>query len=334
MIDPAQIPGRKPQGLSSESSVPIRKSEVGSSLKQGLFGQPMIDLHTHSSASDGTLAPETLLAAAARRGLRAVALTDHDTMAGVPEFLAAGAGSDTIPVPGVEVACSWYGGSLHLLGLFVDHQNSELQALLGEIREARERRNQKILRRLAEQGVALSPASLRAESQAGDGGVIGRPHFARALIRFRHCTDRNQAFAQYLGRQGSAYVRRFLPLPKIAVETIHRAGGVAILAHPFGGGGRVAPAAVRQKLQKLAGLGLDGVEAYYCDANPGQERQVLQWVEEFSLVASGGSDFHGDNAPGIELGRGAGRLAVPDALLDDLRGRAEGWRKPAVPLRA
>ncbi len=287
----------------------------------------MIDLHTHSSASDGTLSPSELAAAAKARGLSAIALTDHDTTSGLDDFIKAGKELSLKVVPGVEIACSWYGFSLHLAALFIDHANADLQAMLNGIRQAREQRNQRILELLQSQGVSLSMEQIQAESKNDPKQVIGRPHFARALVKGEYCDSTRQAFSKFLGRNGSAYVPRFLPLPAEAIHTIHNAGGIAILAHPFGGIEGVPRNRTRQKLLRLIKLGLDGLEVYYCDHTDKQEKTARELARELQLLPSGGSDFHGANTPDVSLGKGYGNMVVPDDLLEPLRQRAEQRRR-------
>ncbi len=286
----------------------------------------MIDLHTHSTASDGTLPPSSLVATSQRAGLLAVALTDHDTLSGVSEFISAGLDLRMEVVSGVEIACSWYGFSLHLLGLFIDHENIHLESLLAGIRQGREQRNQQILERLQNLGISLSLDAVIAESGSREQAVIGRPHFAQALVRGHHCADLRQAFNLFLGRSGKAYVRRFLPLPKVVIEAIHLSGGVAVLAHPFGGTTQIVRNRTRQKLQRLISMGLDGMEVFYCDYTPEQQATAVDLASELGLLQSGGSDFHGGNTPGVQLGCGYGKLSVGDHILPPLRERSQKYR--------
>ncbi len=282
----------------------------------------MIDLHTHSTASDGRLSPSELIEASCRAGLEAVALTDHDTVSGLAEFMAAGRHRGVTAVPGVEIACSWYGLSLHLVGLFVDYENVVLLELLSSIRRHREERNRQILRNLQKLGIPLTDAAVQAESQGCESTVIGRLHFARALVNGGYCLDLQQAFSRYLGSQAAAYVRRFLPLPGPAIETMHRAGGVVVLAHPLGGGGRIQRGRLRQKMQRLVSLGLDAVEVRYSDYDQPRQQIASELADEFGLLPSGGSDFHGEHSSSIRLGRGYGNLVVPGEWLAPLRERA------------
>lgn len=284
----------------------------------------MIDLHTHSTMSDGTLSPSSIIQAAENEGLAAIALTDHDTVEGVPEFLRAGNEFSGEAVAGVEIACAWYGGSMHLLGLFIDWQRGELLELLEEIQDNRKKRNTLILEKLDALDMPVSLAAVEAE-RALSGGVIGRPHFARALVEAKYCSSMREAFQKFLGRGGRAYVSRFLPLPDAALKAIHHAGGVAVLAHPFGGIKHARAGWLRQKLQKLRSLGLDGLEVYYSDHTEFQEKTALQLASELGLLTSGGSDFHGDNMAGNSLGRGYGSLETPDLCLPPLRRAAANY---------
>lgn len=286
----------------------------------------MIDLHIHSTASDGTLSPTSLAQAGQRAGLAAMALTDHDTVSGLPEFMAAGRNCHLQTVPGVEIACSWYSFSVHLVGLFIDYTNPGLLALLSQIRQARDKRNQLILQRLQELGIKLSMADIVAETGSCNQGVLGRPHFARALVRGQYCQDHQHAFNSLLGRQGKAHVQSYLPLPAAAIAAIHAAGGVAVLAHPFGGVSDSGRARLRHKLQRLKTMGLDGVEVLYSDYSPEQQAAAASLAGELSLLPSGGTDFHGDNSPEVMIGHGLGNLQVPNQILPLLQKKAEEYR--------
>lgn len=283
----------------------------------------MVDLHTHSSASDGTVSPSGIVELADHAGLRAVALTDHDTVEGLAEFVDAASASRVEAVPGVEIACSWYGGSLHLVGLFIDPHTPGLQRLLQSVIAARGKRNRAMLQRLCELGTHLMWEDVVA---AAGGGVIGRPHFARALVERGHCRSKTEAFTRFLATGKPAYVRRFLPLPSAGIGAIHGAGGVAVWAHPLAFRS-VSPARLRHTTQRLKSMGLDALEAFYPDHTPEHEEVALRVAHETGLSISGGSDFHGEITPGIRIGTGAGRLHVPDHVLQVLKDRAEGYRR-------
>lgn len=280
----------------------------------------MLDLHVHSSASDGTLSPAGIAEESKRCGLRAVALTDHDTVAGVPGFIQACSKAGVEGIPGVELSASWHGGSLHIVGLFIDPANAELDTLLREIRKNRQARNKNIISRLKAEGLAISMDEVAAEA---GGDVIGRPHFASVLVRKGYCQTYRDVFDHWLGTGKPAYVRRFLPLPTEAIDAIHAAGGLAIMAHPFGNPNGTAVSKVRKMLKTQVAIGLDGLEVYYSGHSPAETVQAQQLATDLGLLISGGSDFHGDRNPGVKLGVGRGDLHVPDDLLPGLKQAAE-----------
>ena len=278
----------------------------------------MIDLHCHSRASDGLLAPAALAPAAVRAGLTALALTDHDTTDGLAEFQAAARGLPFEAVPGVEFSCSWYAGVMHLVGLFIDPGAAELASLLKRIQLSRDDRNRRMVERLQQLGVAIRWDSVAA--QAG-GAVIGRPHLARELVALGVCKDLPDAFHRFLAVGKPAYVRRRLPLPEEVIAIVHRAGGVAVWAHPLGKL-RHSPAHLRQTARVLKERGLDAIEARYAEFNDEDTAIAERVAAQVKLLPSGGSDFHGEPGAGIALGTGRGGLAVPDAWLEPLRARA------------
>lgn len=275
----------------------------------------MIDLHTHSTKSDGTLTPSELAAAAGCAGLTAVALTDHDTTDGLAEFCAAAAAGRLRAVPGVELSAEYGPGTMHIVGLFVA-PGGALEEALRFIRDARAERNRVILDRLSAAGVPIGEAEVRA---CAGSDVIARPHFARALVARGHAPDLNTAFDRWLGKGRPAYVaRRKLP-PAECIRAIHAGGGVAVLAHPASLGllGRGLRACVRG----LAAEGIDGIEVHGSTHTPAQIRRYRSLARECGLAESGGSDFHGAIRPLVRLGRGFGTLEVPDACLDALETR-------------
>ena len=277
----------------------------------------MIDLHCHSTFSDGELSPSELLVLASKRRLHALALTDHDTTEGLPEFTAA-ENFGVVPVLGVEISALLGSDTLHVVGLFIDPDTRALEDLLVRIRTSRAERNTKIMRRLRFLGCPLNEESVRERAGAG---VMGRPHIARALVEGGFCSTMRNAFDRYLGSQGRAYVKRFRPSTQTAIQAIHAAGGVAAWAHPVGG--RDLPASVlHARLQALKEQGLDAVEGQYSDHNLEQRQLLRELANRVGLLTSGGSDFHGGTMPGIDLGVGRGDLAVPDDLLPPLRDRA------------
>jgi predicted metal-dependent phosphoesterase TrpH len=292
----------------------------GSEIKDEL-GFWMVDLHCHSTHSDGAETPAELVHLAEAAGLTAVALTDHDTVSGVADFLAAGAGRRVRVVPGVEVACQGEGSVImHVVGLWVDHQDTALRQLLRQICEDRHRRNLSMLERLRGLGCPLELPDVQALA-GGGGEVVGRPHFARALVARGYCRSHRDAFDRFLGRGKPAYVgRRITPVER-ALEVLSAAGAVCIWAHPLMGNS-VTGAYLRRVLTRLRPLGLDGIEVYYSDYGPGETRVARETAEALGLLQSGGTDYHGSNIPGIRIGVGRGGLDTPDALLVPLEQRA------------
>ena len=279
----------------------------------------MVDLHTHSAASDGSDSPSELLAHAVEAGLHGIALTDHDTVSGIPGFLDAAAGKAIRAVPGLEISSTLFNREIHILGLFIDHTSETLAAFLKEIRKNRNARNAQILQKLNIMGYAISQKEL--DGCAG-GESVGRPHFARILVEKGYFQTPQEVFDRCLKRGARAYVPRVLPTPGESIGVIHEAGGLAIWAHPVyrASGER---AFVRKYLKRLIGHGLDGIEAYFSLYSFAQHSMLLDASAEHHILISGGSDYHGKNQPSIRLGTGGGSLAVPDEVLDKLE---QAWR--------
>ena len=241
-----------------------------------------VDLHTHSTASDGSRAPAEVVQAARAAGLAAVALTDHDTIAGLPEATAAGAQYGVRVICGVELSAVEGDMETHILGLHLS-QLTELEQRLAELRDMRVARAKRIVERLNALGVRLTYEEV--EKQAA-GGAVGRPHVARALIAAHVCADFKEAFDRYLGNGRSAYVPKERLSIADAIAMIHRAGGIAVLAHPAQGG-------TRERLTALAALGLDGVEVLHPSHSADDLQRLDALASELDLVRSGGSDWHG-----------------------------------------
>lgn len=275
----------------------------------------LIDLHTHSTASDGAESPAQVARAAAKAGLAAVALTDHDTTEGLAEFLDAARPGGPELVPGVELSVERPGGgSMHLLGLWVDPGEPRFSQGLRQVQAAREQRNPKIVERLQDLGVDIT---LEEVAGVAGGGQVGRPHFAQVLVEKRVVHNPGEAFGRFLKRGAPAYVEKERLNPGEAMALIRRAGGVTVLAHP--GLLELHPAVLQQLAAELKEQGLMGIEAYYSEHKPSQERQMLNLAARLGLAVSGGSDFHGNIKPGIRLGAGLGTLRVPATLLAGLK---------------
>ncbi len=280
-----------------------------------------VDLHVHSTASDGTLSPTEMVAAAAEKGLSAMALADHDTVAGVAEAMAAGEQRGIDVFPATEIGTYHAGKEVHILAYMVRPAHRELLELLTRIRESRVERAGKILARLNDLGVPLRLEDIL-ENCRGDS--LGRPHIAAALVARGHVPDAQTAFERYLRRGRSAYVPRFRPPSAGAIELIREAGGIAVMAHPgIGNAGAAIPA--------LAELGLAGIEAYHIDHSPDRTQRLLRIASSLALIVTGGSDSHGPGGPKpVEVGA----VVVPDECAESLRrwGREHGaWPPPPWP---
>lgn len=273
----------------------------------------MIDLHCHSTFSDGSLTPEELVAEAERIGLTALALTDHDCLAGLERFLAAGAGKRIRLVPGIELSVDCAFGTMHMLGYWMRPDDPELNVQLEWVRDGRAMRNREILRKLNELGMAVTWDEVKAA--AGD-GVVGRPHFAQVMLAKGYAKDKGEVFDKWLGDGKPAYADRPRLTAERAIELIRGAGGVAVLAHPFTL--RIGKESMAKLIAGLTAAGLGGMECYYSEHSADLTKEFLALAEANGLVATGGSDFHGEMSPGVLLGTGFGGLNVPDEVVDRL----------------
>ncbi len=273
----------------------------------------MIDLHVHSTFSDGSLTPEQLVDEAVRAGLSALALTDHDSTGGLGRFLAAARGKPLKAVPGVEISADFKQGTMHMLGYFIRPEHAELNESLRWIREGREIRNQEILHKLNRLGFMITWEEVA--SYAGE-DVVGRPHFAQALLAHKYVANKDEAFDKYLGKGKPAYAERRRFSPEDSIRLIRAASGIPVLAHPFTL--NLSKKALRELVGGLRDQGLQGIEVYYPEHAPEMQAQYAALARELALVATGGSDFHGAMTPDIKLGRGFGALEVPDEALHAL----------------
>jgi len=278
----------------------------------------MIDLHCHSIFSDGTNTPEELVAFAEQGGLTALALTDHDTTAGLDRFMAAGKNSPVETIPGIEFSAEFGATTLHILGYFFDVTNPAFQEALEWVREGRAERNVQILKKLNALGYDLTLDEIR--SYAGD-KLIGRPHFAAALMAHGHFKHPNKIYQQLLGKGKAAYVNRRRLTPERCVELICSAGGVAMIAHP--GQMKLTNNKLRRLIRQLLPHGLSGLEVLHPSHQPHQVLAFERICAEMGLALSGGSDFHGTRTPDLRIGTGFGSLQVPDAFVSGLKARCQ-----------
>lgn len=275
------------------------------------------DLHTHTTASDGSDRPEELIHLAAEVGLKAIAVTDHDTICGLDDAMVASKEVGVEIVPGLELSVNSSQGDMHILGYYIDPDSVYLKDVLSRVQAARARRNPLILEKLAQLG---KPLSLRELEEMSGGGQIGRPHIARAMVRHGYVGSVGEAFARFLKKGAPAYAPKSILTPDEAIDAIHRAGGLAVLAHPIS----LACNTANQLDEMVGGLrleGLDGIECYYSEHGMDFTRECLAIALKYSLVVTGGSDYHGDAKPQIALGKGRGRLRVPYSCVEALKAR-------------
>ena len=273
----------------------------------------MIDLHIHSTASDGSDAPEAIARKAKSLGLTAAAVTDHDNLGGVERFLGSCRELGLTGFSGVEISSSFGGKTIHILGYGVDPNYHELQTQFGTVLGGREERNRKILAKLCELGCPLEWEEVAAFAGSG---VIGRPHFALAMIARGYVASTQEAFDKYLGDKGRAYCDRVRLSPEENIRLIRAAGGVAVWAHPIHWSSDFAK--VEAALDSLVQMGLGGMECYYSTFTPEINVELLRMVKGRNLVATGGSDYHGTTKPDISIGSGFGHMSIPDELVGPL----------------
>jgi predicted metal-dependent phosphoesterase TrpH len=299
-----------------------------SKLPAACYHSPMeyIDLHTHTTASDGSLSPAELVALADQAGLKAVAITDHDTVAGLEEAVKAGRGLEAEVVTGVEISIEvGLEGGAHLVGLWVLPSHKGLLNGLERLQQARRERNPRMLAKLNDLGLNLSMEEVLAQT---GGGQVGRPHFAKALVAKGLASSLGEVFSRWLGAGAAAYVPKERMTSAEGIRLIREAGGVPVLAHP----GLLAldRLGLESLLRKLKGLGLEGLEAYYSEHDEAIRRNLVSVAARLGLAVSGGSDFHGHSKPQVKLGQGKGDLRVPATLLAALRQRRDRIREEAA----
>ncbi len=274
-----------------------------------------VDLHTHSTASDGSDTPTQLVGRAAEIGLSAVALTDHDTLEGIEEAATAAALTSIRLIPGVELSLEWSQGGMHLVVLFLGPGRGPLRDRLAELQTGRDERNQRMVELLNSLGVSIEYEEVLTEA---GGGSVGRPHIAAVMARHGHVDDIAAAFDLWLGKGKPAYVGRRRLLPEEAIGLARMEGAVPILAHPHTMGIDTAEE-MATTLRRLRAAGLVGLECHYPLYSPGERLEYVELARRFDLVPSGGSDYHGRYKIGIDLGFGKGDLMVPDSVLEELR---------------
>jgi predicted metal-dependent phosphoesterase TrpH len=267
-----------------------------------------VDLHTHTTASDGTMPPRDNVRLAKEAGLSAVAITDHDTIAGLPEAMEEGKRIGIHVVPGVEISTVGNGQDIHILGYYFDMEDAQFHQRLKQLRETRDRRNEMMLEKLRSLGIPITLEEVL-EHAAGEaeGETIGRPHIAEVLIRKGYAEDMRQAFDRYLGKTGKAYVNPPRIHPFEAVDWIHEAGGTAVIAHPglYGDDGLV---------EDIIRHGADGIEAMHSDHSEEDEARYSSLARRYGLIITAGSDFHGERHGNVFHGPIGNRKTSVDVL--------------------
>jgi predicted metal-dependent phosphoesterase TrpH len=276
-----------------------------------------LDLHLHTTHSDGSCTPTEVIALAHKAGVTALAITDHDITTGVFEATMAGQAHGIDVIPGIEISSTFENSELHILGYFLDYEDAQLNERLTRLRESRHRRNPKIIERLQAAGIDITYDEVRA--LAGTDSV-GRPHIARVLMEKRVVASAKEAFDQWLADGRPAYVPRELPTPSEAMQWIREAKGLPVLAHPTWV--KTTEGTLTDLVRRLKADGLDGVEVHYSTHTPRQTRDYLALAKQLDLLVTGGSDFHGLTKPDIDVGVGKGALHVPGSLLDKLKDAA------------
>lgn len=297
-------------GIKARATAAVTENPV--SDPEGLLRR--VDLHTHTTASDGTKTPGELIALAAESGLAALAVTDHDTIAGLDAAVAAGKAHGVEVVRGCELAVHSPYGEIHLLGLWLPENPHGLEAALERTRAERRERGWEMVEKFHRAGYDVSREDLP-EPAAGES--TGRPHLARLLVRKGICASVREAFVRFLADGGPMYVPRPLPAPEEGLALLRGAGAVTVFAHPM------LLRAPADKLEgivaRLAALGLDALEAHHSDHDARAVRRAESLAERYKLAISGGSDYHGSVRPDVALGTGRGNVHISYAMLENLR---------------
>lgn len=280
-----------------------------------------VDLHTHSLYSDGTFTPDQIVKYANEKGLRAIALTDHDTLSGINEAKTAGEKYGVEIIPGIEVSTEYDETEIHIVGLFVN-ENAEFNNALKELRESREKRNIQMVEKLnRETDIKIKYEDVLKRAECG---IVTRAHIAREIIDKGYASSNNEVFEKYIGKGKPGYVKRSVMDWRDTLKYIICSGGLPVLAHPLLY--KISSKYLEKIIEELAEKGLAAVEAYYSTHSTAEVKYVKGLCAKYGLKISGGSDFHGSNKPKIDLGTGYGNLCVPYSVLEGLKEECEKRR--------
>jgi len=283
-----------------------------------------IDLHIHSTASDGSLSPREIIKAAEKVPLRAMAITDHDTIDGSAEALQHSKSTDVEILSGIEISADFESGAMHLLGYLFRLDDVRLGQVLEVVQKSRAERNLQIIQRLQDLGIDIDYDEV---SEASGGGQVGRPHIAGVLVQRGVVQSIDEAFVTFLRKGGPAYVERYRLSPAEAIKTIRGAGGVAVLGHPSTLNTKTE-AELDKIIAGLKGVGLQGVETYYPSHGPVRTALYERLARHHGLLVTGGSDFHGAAKSWVHIGFGSGDLRIPYRLVEDLKQTAGSGPDP------
>ena len=273
-----------------------------------------IDLHVHSNASDGTLTPARVVELAAQKGLSAIALTDHDTIEGIPEALEAAKSLPLEVIPGIELSCVYLGEEIHILGLYVDPADKNFITETDTLKDIRMMRNTEMIHRFQNAGIDITLS----EVQAGNPDtVITRAHFARVLLEKGYVTNMDQAFKKYLSYSGPYCPRKEKITPEHAMKILLDCNASPVLAHPYLY--HLGDKKTEELVSYLKEMGLHGLEVYHSSNNQYDSGKLKKLAKKYQLFPTGGSDFHGANKPDIDLGTGRGGLRISALLLNDIK---------------
>ena len=274
----------------------------------------IVDLHTHSTFSDGTFTPTELVMYAKEKGIKAIALTDHDTIEGLEEGANAAQKEGIEFINGIEYAVDCVGCEIHVLGLCIDRHSKYLQDEIVKLKETRHARNLKMLKKLNESGINITLEDIRGTQE---NAVITRANFARAIVEKGYVQSHDGAFKKYLSKGRKTYIERERLEAKTAIETVEKSGGLSFLAHPFLY--NLAPKDIEKLIEELVSQGLNGIEAYHVSHSQYNIDILLKIAQKYNLLVCGGSDFHGANKEGVDLGVGRGNVFVKYEVLSKIK---------------
>ncbi|MCI8805956.1 MAG: PHP domain-containing protein [Clostridiales bacterium] len=275
---------------------------------------PRVDLHTHTTFSDGTFTPEEIIDYAVKKNIKALAITDHDNFDGVSEAVFHGKKYNVEVINGIEMSTDFFNKEIHIVGLFIDIKNKQLNSELNGLKEKRKKRNCLAIEKLRKLNINITYNELE---EISSNKIITRAHFAKILMRKGYINSVKECFDKYMGEGQAAYVKREVISPEETISLINNAGGIAILAHPLLY--NLIDDELNEMILHLKSIGLKGIECIYSTHTEENTKYLIALAKKYNLKISGGSDFHGENRPNLDLGTGYGDLYVPYEVLENLK---------------